>query len=788
MPLLAPPILAFGFLSPGFLLWGLVLAGVPILIHLLHRRNYRETNWAAMRFLLNAVRKNARRVRLEQLLLLAVRVLILLLVAFALAQPYLEGVGQQFASDSPTHRVIVVDASFSMGHVADGGAAFDRARDLARRIAQSVRPGDALNLVRIAGSSPAAIVREPAYRTAQVIEEIDRLSLTDEPGDLAAALAAVEEALAKARDIGRKEVVLIGDVQRSMWRPQNDAARAALRAALDRIARTAKLTLAPIGAAGAPNAAIVDFEADEPFAATGRPISLGVTVRNFGSAVAASRKLELYADGRLLDSREVQVEPESERREDFTHTFLLGGEHRLEARLTEDALPADDRRWLALPVKEEIHVLLVSGKRTGRSLEDATSHVRLALAPPVKGESARGLVRPHVIPEGDLPATALGRYDCVFLCNVAMLTPREADLLRAYVEVGGGLVVCVGDQVRQQNYNEVLFETGLLPARLGDAVSAPEESGGFQFDAGDYDHPIVRAFEGNPDAGLETSRTDRYLRTTVPERGPARVALRFTDGGAAIIDQSVGRGRSILIATSIDRAWGTWPVWPSFPPLMHEIVLHAVSDRWQSRQLVVGQPIDRIFALRAYDMPASIVRPDESSEPIALAEEASFVRAAYAGTDRRGLYELRLGPPLGKSEWFAVNVDPAECDLATLSERDLRQELFSGIPFDYSADVQPVAPETVRATVARSGLTHWLLAAAFALMFVELLMAWRFPLGLLLLTALTAAGIAWGAAAWHPAIGWIAGLFLAGGVAILARRILGGTRPTSSPLSRESPY
>ena len=41
------------------LLYALAAAGVPVVIHLLNRRKYREVPWAAMRFLLAAIRKNS---------------------------------------------------------------------------------------------------------------------------------------------------------------------------------------------------------------------------------------------------------------------------------------------------------------------------------------------------------------------------------------------------------------------------------------------------------------------------------------------------------------------------------------------------------------------------------------------------------------------------------------------------------------------------------------------------------------------------------------------------------
>src|SRR4249920_3347223 len=110
-------VMAFGWASPA-LLWWLALAATPVIIHLLSKRRHRETEWAAMRFLLEAVRKNSRRLRIEQLVLLAVRASILILVVIALAQLLLEDLGGLFRPRLPAHKIIVIDASASMGLVA----------------------------------------------------------------------------------------------------------------------------------------------------------------------------------------------------------------------------------------------------------------------------------------------------------------------------------------------------------------------------------------------------------------------------------------------------------------------------------------------------------------------------------------------------------------------------------------------------------------------------------------------------------------------------------------------
>ena len=81
------------FLHP--ILAGAAIAGVsiPILIHLLMRRRRKPVMWAAMRFLMEAYKQQRRRLRLEQLLLLAARCLVIALAGLAIARPMLGRAG-----------------------------------------------------------------------------------------------------------------------------------------------------------------------------------------------------------------------------------------------------------------------------------------------------------------------------------------------------------------------------------------------------------------------------------------------------------------------------------------------------------------------------------------------------------------------------------------------------------------------------------------------------------------------------------------------------------------------
>src|SRR2546429_7028103 len=128
-------LIGMAFLSP-FLLPLLALASVPIIIHLLNRRRFQLVEWAPMKYLKLTIKTNRRRLRIEQLILLAIRTLIVILIIFAVARPVLSptGLGGWLAGRGRTSRVIVIDDSLSMGYRDQGRSAIESAKDAATQI------------------------------------------------------------------------------------------------------------------------------------------------------------------------------------------------------------------------------------------------------------------------------------------------------------------------------------------------------------------------------------------------------------------------------------------------------------------------------------------------------------------------------------------------------------------------------------------------------------------------------------------------------------------------------
>jgi hypothetical protein len=433
-------------------------------------------------------------------------------------------------------------------------------------------------------------------------------------------------------------------------------------------------------------------------------------------------------------------------------------------------------RRLVIPVRDELQVLLINGKPSGEPMGNSTDFLKLALAPEVPNRNFSSPIRPTVIRESELLGTDLGRFDCVFICNVAMFTEREAEVLRRYLDAGGGVVFCLGDQVRADNYNQILYrdKNPILPARLGERIGdTKKKETAFEFDGGDFSHPIVRPFQGNTGVGLEMTKTFVYIKTqTDPERG-ATVALQFSSGDPAIIEAPSGRGRVILITTSVDREWSTWAVWGhSLIPLMHETARFAVAGRWKDRDVLVGQPLQSHIGLRATDIPATLQLPNGELKSLQPTQDGRLLITEPVISS--GFYKVGLGPPVNRTDWFAVNVDPVESDLTALRVEELRSEILPGIEVAYLTEWEESASsdgEITHTHYTGTGFSRTLLFTAFALLFVEQLMAWNFIAGISLFVAIALGVLDFSIWRWDPFWGAIAAALMAACLFALAMKL-----------------
>lgn len=720
--------LAFGFAN-SLLLWGSLAASLPIIIHLLNRRKFQETTWAAMRFLMAAVRKNRRRVQLEQWLLLAVRTLVILLAALAMARPFLESAGLPLVAGQRTHHVVVIDASLSMAYRPAESNRFEIAKRQAVELVRAARRGDAVSLVLMA-DPPRVVVGDPSPQLDEVVREIENLAGAHTRADVPATFEVVERVLASS-EIPRKSVAVYTDLQAANWR--SGAADDALKANIAKLeARKARSILVDVGKDNAENRSIVDMELNTRVVTVNTPFTVRVVARNHGPSVVRDARVRFLVDGQIVNERVLEEWPVGEDAPlAFTHTLVSPGDHVLEAMIEDDPLDVDNRRRLVVAARESLRVLLVDGDARSGGFESETDYLAEAVNPETESNDPVSAIRPEIVNESQFSARDLAPYDAVVLCNVAQFTERETAVLDAYLRLGGGLVLFTGDQVLVENYNRVLHDEGrgLLPVEIVGVAGDPgARNESVAFDPLEFRHPLVASFAGASDAvvaGLTGVRTWRRHQLRVPEGSPARVALAFTSGEPAVVEAPRGRGRVYVVATSADAQWTNWPLHPSYPPVMEQLVLLAASSRFEARNVEVGEPLDMSLPARAEGLEARVARPDSESASVRVAADADVGVFRYDATELAGVYDMRLGPPVPVEARFAVNPDPIESDTAKLDEAALRQ-LLPDWDFVYVGQSSGGAAEAAAAASRRGELHRPLLWGVLVLLLLETVLAWKF--------------------------------------------------------------
>jgi len=583
-----------------FNLWATTLAAgaaavsIPIIIHLLNRRRFKIVDWAAMRFLLAAQRQTTRKMRLEQIILLAIRCLLILLLVLAMAavMPWAEdlwasiwpeGALRKSHPSGRTHHILVVDGSLSMSQTVPGApTAFQKAVDKAVEAVNSGRPGDGYSLLFLK-DNPSWEMGAVSQIPQRVIERLREFKAAHGNGSLASALNMVNtRVLDSTKRYSTQVVYVFTDLQRSTWQSAVDLEKAegedkAKENILLEIQEEAQFALIDVGREKAGNFAVVDLYLTNPLITTGQTLEVTATIQNFSENpktvlldfLVAKAKDNLDSPVLSFQNKDSKVKENVSpgRREDqkFQHTFKDAGTYVLQVRVKadEDKLEADNSRYLVITVKEKIPILVVCGMPNDvgkkRYLEKVTDLLKEALNPAPGEEDGWTRLMPHVITQDEfarMKREELSNYECLFLADITAPSREEVEFIEEFLRRGRGVLMSLGDlSARDLNgINDVLYkgQEGLLPARLDKKIVAPAKHF-FTLNAdGDaFQLPPLKAFSDARDRISLASRPfEAYVQTTPASprvRTILTYALELEPGLDVKIDPTVPNGDAALL-------------------------------------------------------------------------------------------------------------------------------------------------------------------------------------------------------------------------------------------------
>jgi len=742
------------FLRPETLFWLAPLAALPILIHLFSRRRYKRVDWAAMEFLRRAFERTRRRVRLENLILLLLRVAALVLLVLALARPF---VGEQSPlaalAQSKRNLVILLDRSYSMGYVDLLGNSFDRAKERARRLLDELEPDRGDSVTIVLASEAAEVPIEAAVDIERAKEEFERIEIGHGRTEL---LAAVQEVARLAKKLQtNQEVWFFTDLRAKDWLPgdaETSGSRPELAAALADI--PVPVTVVDCGTESAANLGIVRLVPEERLVRAGSPVQFQAEVRNWGREMANFELQVWIGDVRVKGPALQDVPPGQTRTVPFDLAFERPGPVAVRVQIGDgDSLREDDSRWIAINVRDAVRVLVVDGKSGAQNrLERPSGLFVYALDPAIGEEPDRfGEALPSLfdiveITEFQFAAQDLERFDLVAFVDVDLdgsnIPPDRLAALRDRVAAGGAFLAFAGDDVVPDTYTGFLYSPegpSLLPAPLlpGKGTAAVREGGTrLRVPPSSFDHPLVKRLMQQRDFrnAIERPAVHRMIPSVLGSGGKgARALLVFQDDQEtpALVEGAVGnKGKSIFFATSADDAWNELPEYPEYLVLMNEVVYYLMAESPARRNPRLFEPITRTFHRFIADV--SMTRPDGERAPVQvrIPEGGKGAIVAYPDTDEPGAYELRSAesfsdeerPGIEGYDVFCVNVDPDEGNV----ERTTRDRVRIAYP-DFKFDFEVDSPKAEAGPTRNEGeLWRHLAFAVLVLVFLESFLAQKF--------------------------------------------------------------
>lgn len=686
--------LSFGSAS---MLWWSLAAVIPFVLHLWNRKPKQVVPFAATRFLVAATKRQSKRIKFQQWILLLTRVAILLLLALALAEPRWGRSGTSLPIAAVTHHVLVVDDSYSMLTQIDAQSRFDLAKTRLSEIVRAAPEGDLFSLIAM-GEPSEVLIAGPSHDRAEIERVINAIESREVSARVAPAISVarrlIEESEATSTTPRGYQVTIASDMAKNTW---GEVSPEQMEKELTGALPNCSWNLNAVGdVAPATNLTISDFTAASGVSYSGQVISGEVTIANTGATAVENAVLEIRAGDRSLFREEVALEAGQQR----SIPWKISPQREsvlLTARIDSDDLDIDNRRYLSIEVRPAPRVLCLA------SSEEAARHVVLALTSgPVE-------TRPRVDVFDDLtttlskPPTRLHDYDAVILLNLPEPQGSFASALNKYVEAGGGVLIGLGDRsVRDDAAGSV----ALYPAELGPVIKLDAP----RIDPLDYKHPLMNAFRDAPEVGLLSLPVWRYFK--LEKRHPdAKVAAKIGAGDALLVEESLGRGRVVMFAgslgaESIDTSetpptpWSGLPGSAAFVPLVQELVMRC-AKRDAIPERFVGN------ALPSNSERSADARWEHSSG------EGWQAVGAVREFARSGFYRPKLKEDLGAS--ISVNIDARESWFTSDRER------FASQIETKANDAVAAAPVIGKATYR--SLTAWLLIPLALIVCGEIMLA-----------------------------------------------------------------
>lgn len=684
------------FLNPA-ILFGLLAASIPILLHFLNLRKLKKIEFSTLSFLKELQKTKIRRIKLKQWLLLLLRILIIISLVFAFARPTIKS-NLFGSSTTKTSAVFIIDNTTSMSIVSNEGSYLNKIKEMAKNAIANFEPGDEIAVI------PSATVSEneflPQSNLFAVKNEIEEIQISGIRKTLNSSIIKAGQILYGSGNLN-KELYLFTDLQSgSIY--DLEAELSNLKELLNRTT----IFIFDFNRKSAINAGVSNFKLSNQLFEKNKRVSFSSTITNYSDERINNSIASLFINDRRSAQQNVSLNSKESKELFFETTLTDTGLVNTVVELEEDDNNYDNRSYLSFYVPDKIRLLLASDVN-----EDA-AFVKLALS------QSSNFIQFTEASSSQLPVYSLPDFDALVL--IGATSENGIMRIKNYLNNGGRVIFFPSSTIDIVPAKD-LFRGLNLPVPEGFVGKINSYESGFQFEEPNLNHPIFsNLFEEKSKTKIESPDIYRYLKINPGEKGTNLISM--FDRSAFLSEHRVGNGILIAFNTAPVLSWGSFPVKSIFPTLISKSISYISSKVDDDNFNFTGEEV-YINIERVRTGQLKVSRPDNAVELVNIDPTLKSNYVRYSDTDKSGIYKFYSGEKL--LDFFAINQDPRESSVEYLSQADFNNYLEK-VGFDGSIITIGEDHNSVKQIYdARFGTELWKFFVIAALFFslIEMLIA-----------------------------------------------------------------
>ena len=641
------------FLNPAVLL-GLIAASIPVLIHLLNLRKLKKVDFSTLAFLKELQKNKIRKIKIKQLLLLALRVMTILFLVMAFARPTLKGISiGGTSSAAKTTAVFILDNTFSMSVVDNNGSYLNQAKETINELLNQLQEGDEAALILLSNQpNEQSIGNEikPTSNLSDFKKQVDAVDRSYYSGNLNDAIVEAAKVLSQSKNFN-KEIYLLSDFQQGRIYEQSS-----LSDLSEILNDKVKLYTFDYSGKEVFNVGIGKLKVNTQIFEKDKPISFSITATNYSSSPAENTVVSLFVNNERVAQQSINLEPGETKILTMESPAKSTGYNDAFAEIEDDGILQDNKRFTSFYIPHEVPVAVFTEEN-----KDA-QFVNLALT---AGEDKALKITVKNI--NQISSFDLTQFDVLFLIGTGNL--NDYTKIKSYVDNGGGLFLMPGAKSTLEDFKKFTSELKLPQPEetigkintIGNAVT---------FENVDFNHPVFQNIFSKEKKKIESP--DVYFHYKITTEGKGKNIISLIDGSSFLSEYKIGKGKVFILNTAPVLSWSNFPLKSIFVPLINKSAFYLASKNRTEDEYLIGDNV--VINVSNQSLPQiKIEKPDKSEEYIILKDQNNPNFVTYFNTSLPGDYHVFSGEMI--IDDFSVNTDPLESVTKYITDNEFKDYL-----------------------------------------------------------------------------------------------------------------